>query len=174
MRPVKQRPWFIGLLSSLVVDRTLRRCGIAEGGSATAFDRVAYDESSADVPPFAGQTVLRRDLQVPSADRSAPNDARLYTPVATDDAATVPIVIYCHGGGWMLGSPFKQPYDSICSDLCAQLGCEVLSVAYRLAPEHAWPAATANLEPPRLEGVLLRTLSRVGGRGRLLSPRVAR
>lgn len=59
----------------------------------------------------------------------------------------------------MLGSPFKQPYDSICSDLCAQLGCEVLSVAYRLAPEHAWPAATANLEPPRLEGVLLRTLS---------------
>ena len=72
MRPVKQRPWFISLLSSLVVDRTLRRCGIAEGGSATAFDRVAYDGG----PLF------------PDADGAASQlDPASIDPIANDDGA---------------------------------------------------------------------------------------
>ena len=52
-----------------------------------------------------------------------------------------PLVIYLHGGGWCLGSCFTQPYDYLCSDLSRSLECRVLSMNYRLAPEHPWPAA---------------------------------
>ena len=67
MRPIKQRPWFIGLLSSLVVDKVLNRCGLVPDRSV-AFDREAYDASAPLVPPFADSSVLREDLELPSAD----------------------------------------------------------------------------------------------------------
>jgi acetyl esterase/lipase len=104
MRPIKQRPWWIGLLSTFIVDRTLPQFGITPQGSSN-FDRIAYDASSPTVPPFTGKSVLRADLEVPSADRSTSNGARLYTPVEMN--APTPLIIYCHGGGWVLGSPFK-------------------------------------------------------------------
>lgn len=144
MRPIKQRPWFIGLLSSFVVDRTLRDCGIAQDAMAT-FDRVAYDATSPVVPPFAGKSVVREDLQLPAADSRSTNGARLYSPVEMDASSKSPIIIYCHGGGWVLGSPYKQPYESLCADLCNKLNCHVLSVDYRKAPEHAWPAAAEDV-----------------------------
>ena len=48
------------------------------------------------------------------------------------------LVIYFHGGGFVLGN--LDSHDDICAEICAGTGYEVVSVAYRLAPEHLHPA----------------------------------
>jgi acetyl esterase len=61
---------------------------------------------------------------------------RLYHPGA---AGRLPVVIYFFGGGWTLGN--LDTCDEVCRRLCRGVDCLVLSVAYRLAPEHPFPAA---------------------------------
>lgn len=51
----------------------------------------------------------------------------------------LPALLYLHGGGWVTGKP--EGYDSLCSRLAEDAGCLVLSLEYRLAPEHPFPAA---------------------------------
>ncbi len=63
---------------------------------------------------------------------------RIYTP--TGGAATArPLVMYIHGGGWTIGS--AADYDTFTRVLAAETGAVVVSVDYRLAPEHPHPAA---------------------------------
>jgi len=65
---------------------------------------------------------------------------RIYRPRALPDARTdVPVVMWFHGGGWVLGD--LVGYDPICTRLAAEVGCVVVSVDYRLAPEHRAPTA---------------------------------
>jgi acetyl esterase len=74
-----------------------------------------------------------RDIVIPS-----PADgikARVYSPAA--DAPGV--IVYFHGGGWVVGS--LDGWDASCRALAAASGCDVVSVDYRLAPEHVFPAA---------------------------------
>ncbi len=73
------------------------------------------------------------DLVIPSAAGDIP--ARLYTPSASAPA----LVVYYHGGGWVLGS--VDGWDSSVRALAVASGCAVLSVGSRLAPEHIFPAA---------------------------------
>jgi cation diffusion facilitator CzcD-associated flavoprotein CzcO/acetyl esterase/lipase len=61
---------------------------------------------------------------------------RLYRP-ATEGPH--PIVCYFHGGGWVLGS--RDSDDPFCRDLCVRTGAMIVSVDYRHAPEHRFPAA---------------------------------
>ncbi len=61
---------------------------------------------------------------------------RLYAPAGK--FANVPLVIMFHGGGFVFGG-LDGTYDHICRVLCAQLGCRVMSVDYRLAPENKFP-----------------------------------
>ena len=61
--------------------------------------------------------------------------ARLYRPSA-DEA--LGLLVYFHGGGWVLGS--VDTHDHVTRALAAESGCAVLSVDYRLAPEHPFPA----------------------------------
>ena len=61
---------------------------------------------------------------------------RVYTPEGT---GPFPIVMYFHGGGWTLAS--VEVVDPTCRRLCAGTGAIVVSVDYRLAPEHKFPAA---------------------------------
>jgi acetyl esterase len=61
--------------------------------------------------------------------------ARLYRPAAGPTA----LVVYLHGGGWVIGS--IDTADRACRRLAAAAGSAVLSLGYRLAPEHPWPAA---------------------------------
>jgi acetyl esterase/lipase len=61
---------------------------------------------------------------------------RLYRPAT---AGPHPVVVYFHGGGWVLGN--AQSDDPFCRDLCVQSGCLIVSVDYRHAPEHHFPAA---------------------------------
>jgi acetyl esterase/lipase len=74
-----------------------------------------------------------RDVVIPGQAGGIP--ARLYSPAA--DAPGV--VVYYHGGGWVLGS--IDEWDASVRALAVASGCDVLSVDYRLAPEHAFPAA---------------------------------
>jgi acetyl esterase len=65
---------------------------------------------------------------------------RIYRPRALRDSRTdVPVVMWFHGGGWVLGGVLG--HDPICTHLAAQVGCVVVSVDYRLAPEHRAPTA---------------------------------
>lgn len=63
--------------------------------------------------------------------------ARLYKP---DLRPELPVLLYFHGGGFIRGS--LDSHDALCRQLARKADCAVLSVAYRLAPEHKFPAAT--------------------------------
>lgn len=73
-----------------------------------------------------------RDLSVPGA--AGPLDARLYAPVQPSSD----LLVYFHGGGYVLGD--LDTHDEPCRLLCRHARTMVLSVAYRLAPEHPFPA----------------------------------
>ena len=66
----------------------------------------------------------------------------IYTPLEDDvtgDADALPLLVYFHGGGHVIGSP--DTHDSVGRNLCAGAGCKVVSVNYRKGPEHPFPAA---------------------------------
>jgi acetyl esterase len=68
------------------------------------------------------------------SDRTIP--IRTYRTAVSEAAA---VVIYFHGGGFVVGG--LDSHDDVCAELCARTGYEVVSVDYRLAPEHIHPAA---------------------------------
>ena len=75
-------------------------------------------------------------------DRTIPGPAgdlpvRIYHPVL--DAPTLPAFVYFHGGGHVIGN--LDTHDAVARNLCNGGGCIVVSVDYRLAPEHKFPAA---------------------------------
>jgi acetyl esterase len=65
--------------------------------------------------------------------------ARAYRPSAEADVAALPVVVFFHGGGWILGS--VDSHDSLCRQLAVASGCLVVSVDYRRPPEAPYPAA---------------------------------
>lgn len=76
------------------------------------------------------------NLVVDGAD--GPLKARLYVPLAAG-IAPAPAIVFFHGGGFVLGD--IDTHDVLCRRLAASARCRVLSVDYRLAPEHKFPAA---------------------------------
>lgn len=92
-----------------------------------------------------GATMWIRNRDVPSVgrtvDRTIPGpagdlDVRLYLP---EGEGPFPTVVFFHGGGFVLGS--IATHDWLCRHLTRESNCGVLSVDYRLAPEHPYPAA---------------------------------
>jgi acetyl esterase len=73
-------------------------------------------------------------LHLPAAD-GAPLPARLYAPAP----GPLPVLLYTHGGGFVVGG--LDTHDSLCRQLALRAGCAVLSLDYRLAPEHRFPVA---------------------------------
>lgn len=63
---------------------------------------------------------------------------RIYTPLDADEGP-LPALVYFHSGGWVFGS--IEAHDPICRALANAARCRVISVGYRLAPEHKFPAA---------------------------------
>jgi acetyl esterase len=75
-----------------------------------------------------------RDLKVPGPAGEIP--LRVYCPKVPSPA---PALIYFHGGGWVLGD--LESHDHVCRALANSAACVVISVDYRLGPEHKFPAA---------------------------------
>jgi acetyl esterase len=95
--------------------------------------REAYGQSMAIGEPIAMARVS--DIVLPLDERDI--DARLYVPEGAGE--TPPLVLFYHGGGWVIGD--LESHDGTCRALARASGAAVLSVAYRLAPEHRYPAA---------------------------------
>jgi acetyl esterase len=64
---------------------------------------------------------------------------RLYRPLGSATEARLPALVYFHGGGWVIGD--LDTHDTLCRQLANGSGCAVVSVDYRLAPEHRFPCA---------------------------------
>jgi acetyl esterase len=75
------------------------------------------------------------DLRLRGAEGTLP--ARFYQPRNTQEGS--PLLVYFHGGGWVVGD--LDTHDQACRFLARAAGVRVLSVAYRRAPEHRFPAA---------------------------------
>ncbi len=78
-----------------------------------------------------------RDLTIPGQGGDIP--ARLYRPAGTSAADGLPVLVYYHGGGWVIGN--LESHDATCRSLANRAGVAVVSVDYRLGPEHVFPAA---------------------------------
>jgi acetyl esterase len=83
---------------------------------------------------------LTKDLVIPSS--AGHLTTRLYVP-HQNLALPAPVLLYCHGGGFVAGS--LDNYDTALGALANRAACLVVSVAYRLAPEHPYPAANEDV-----------------------------
>jgi acetyl esterase len=81
-----------------------------------------------------------RELNLPGPAGSL--NARWYTPRDAAEGDILPGLVYFHGGGLVAGS--LETHDPICRSLANASGCRIVSVDYRLAPEHPFPAAVAD------------------------------
>jgi acetyl esterase len=112
-----------------VLDASRAQPGLADVPVETA--RAQIVARTASRPP--GPEIAKvRDLAIPRAGGDIP--ARLYRP---DRPAGVAVVF--HGGGWMVGS--RDSFDATSRHLARDSGLAIVSVEYRLAPEHPFPAA---------------------------------
>jgi acetyl esterase len=64
---------------------------------------------------------------------------RVYRPLGSRADERLPVLVYFHGGGWVIGD--LDTHDVLCRELATHAGCAVAAVDYRLAPEHRFPAA---------------------------------
>ena len=64
---------------------------------------------------------------------------RIYHPASSQMQAQLPALVYIHGGGWTIGD--LDTHDVLCRSLCLQADVVVISVDYRMGPEHKFPAA---------------------------------
>jgi acetyl esterase len=104
---------------------------------APAEARALYRDRRAYTQPTPPQVASARELVAPGAGGGVP--LRLYRPLGSDAAAVLPVLVYYHGGGWVIGD--LETHDTLCRELANGSGAAVVSVDYRLAPEHRFPAA---------------------------------
>ncbi|QGG93751.1 alpha/beta hydrolase [Actinomarinicola tropica] len=97
-----------------------------------ATSREAYRGLAATLPP--GPDVAAEDRTIPGPAGEVP--VRVYRP---EGDGPFPALVFLHGGGWTIGD--LETHDHPARTLCAEAGVVVVSVDYRLAPEHPFPAA---------------------------------
>ncbi|GAC1345433.1 MAG: alpha/beta hydrolase [Acetobacteraceae bacterium] len=99
--------------------------------------RLAYAAGRAVLQPPPAEVAETRDVDIPGKGGTLP--LRLYRGIGTAPDHPLPGLLYLHGGGWVLGS--VDSHDGVCRRLANAAACRVISVDYRLAPEHPYPAA---------------------------------
>jgi len=96
--------------------------------------RKRLEKSAASVSGSPVEMASVSDMKATHEGLTVP--VRVYRPVKQ---GTLPVVVFYHGGGWVQGSP--DSHDGLCRILAKKSGAFVVSVDYRLAPEHVFPAA---------------------------------
>ena len=98
--------------------------------------RRTYRERRAVLQPEPPPMAEVRELQADGP--HGPIPLRLYRP-AHAEAGALPVLVYYHGGGWVIGD--LDTHDTLCRELADNAGVAVVAVDYRLGPEHRFPAA---------------------------------
>jgi acetyl esterase len=96
--------------------------------------KAAYEAGSGVLEVPKAPLARVEDFSIPARDGAALH-ARLYAP----ESGTLPVLLYFHGGGFTIGS--VASHDILCRELSRLSGCAVVSLDYRLAPEHRFPTA---------------------------------
>lgn len=95
--------------------------------------RELYRETRGKLQPALPEVALVMDLYAGDV------PARYYRASGTDLRQALPGLVWFHGGGWTIGD--LDTHDVLCRELANYAHCAVVSVGYRLAPEHKFPAA---------------------------------
>ncbi len=90
--------------------------------------------------PAIGSLAVMRDIRMEA--HGAAIDVRLFDSMAARGPG--PVLVYYHGGGFVVGD--LDTHAPLCAEIARQTGLPVVAVDYRLAPEHAWPAAPEDAE----------------------------
>lgn len=130
------------------------------GPAALAELRAGYAQTARELGGEAVPVASVDDRQVPRVG-DPPVPVRVYRPTAPADPLGA--IVWCHGGGWVVGD--LDGIDHVARELCEVSGQVVISVDYRLAPEHPFPAA---VDDARL---VLRWACGDGGAGLGVDPR---
>ena len=100
--------------------------------------RIAYNKAAEVLEPPRAPLARVENLTVP-AGCGTPLPARLYANAPANPHARLPVLLYLHGGGFVIGG--METHDSLCRQLALRSGGAVLALDYRLAPEHRFPTA---------------------------------
>jgi acetyl esterase len=99
--------------------------------------RTSYRERRYFTQPEAPNVALVRDLAADGPHGKIP--LRLYRPLGSPADAVLPVLVYYHGGGFVIGD--LDTHDVLCRQLANGAGCAVVAVDYRMAPEFPFPYA---------------------------------
>lgn len=99
--------------------------------------RAIYRERRAFTQPQPPEVQSVQDLAAQGP--AGPIPLRIYRPLGSIPADPLPVLVYYHGGGWVIGD--LDTHDTLCRELANGAGCAVVSVDYRMGPEHRFPAA---------------------------------
>ena len=99
--------------------------------------RAFYRDRRAFTQPDVPEVALVRDLQAEGPHGAIP--LRLVRPIGATPEALLPVLVYYHGGGFVIGD--LDTHDVLCRELANAAGCAVVAVDYRMAPEHRFPIA---------------------------------
>jgi acetyl esterase len=99
--------------------------------------RAFYRERRTTTQPEAPPVAEVRGLKADGPHGTIP--VRLYRPLGSTAGAALPVLVYFHGGGWVIGD--LDTHDVLCRSLANGAGCAVASIDYRMGPEHRFPAA---------------------------------
>ena len=122
-------------LLDLIAERRLPPMQSLSPVEARLFYRDRRALTQPEAPPVAEITELSAEGQ------HGPIRLRLYRPTRrSDDPTAAPVLVYYHGGGWTIGD--LDTHDVLCRQLANESRCAVVSVDYRMGPEHRFPAGS--------------------------------
>jgi acetyl esterase len=117
------------------VQEILKLRAAAPAMHTLSVEEARISSAAARIQPDPPEPVARiEDFTIPGPAGDIP--VRLYSP---DPDTQLPVLVYYHGGGWVIGD--LDSHDPLCRTLANRANVVVLSVHYRLAPEHKYPAA---------------------------------
>ena len=136
VRPTAQNQAVLDALTGPLRLRPYHTLAPSEARLQPSFaDGVTVAAQTAGQPPAPPSGIAVREIQVMGA--AGPLPARLYRPAAAPAGAPLPLIVYFHGGGWVIAD--RNVYDASARAIAREANAIVISVDYRRAPEFKFP-----------------------------------